>query len=96
MNAYLQKCTFAQFNDACAYTGIYGSNNWTAAAARATGIAFFFHGTWDENTNCNSRTAIKAGTFVEVDYVVFGSTIDQLKAYTSNIEDAGQKTATPD
>ena len=96
MESYTQSCTFEQFVKACENGKTYGGGNWAAAQARATGIAFFFHGTWDENKNCNSREAIKAGTFVEVDYVVFGSTIDQLKAYTSNIEDAGQKEATPD
>lgn len=40
------------------------------------------------NPNCDSRANIKAGTWVEVDYVIFGSTPDQLDAYKSYAETA--------
>lgn len=96
MEEYTKSCTFEQFCKACTNSNINGSNNWSAAQARATGVQFFFLGTYDENTNCNSRTTIKAGTWVEVDYVVFGSSIDQLKGYKSLIEEKGQTDATPD
>ena len=38
----------------------------------------------------DTRTNIKQGNRVEVDYVIFGSSVDQLDAYTSYIEDAAK------
>ena len=40
---------------------------------------------------CDSRKNIRRGNYVEVDYIVFGSTIEQLEAYKSKIELAGTK-----
>ena len=70
--------------------GLVGANNWCAAAAEVTGIEFFFFGAQDtegqSNTDC--RENAKQGTWVEVDYVVFGSSVEQVEAYKSNLERA--------
>ena len=49
------------------------------------GMEFYFLGAIDpdDNPNCDSRENVKAGTWVEVDYVLFGSTMSQLEKYQS-------------
>lgn len=80
--------------------GNIGANNFNAAAAEVTGLRFFLFGGIDnqggginepDNPNCDSRENAKQGTFVEVDYIIFGSSLDQLDAYKSNLERAAEK-----
>lgn len=91
-------CTETSFNDFVkaaqnpANIGNIGANNYTGAAAEAGGVQFFFFGAVDDvnYSNTDSRKNAKQGTYVEVDYVLFGSTIDQLESYKSNIERAAE------
>ena len=91
--SWCNTATFAEFVAAAKdprNIGLVGANNWCAAAAEATGIEFFFFGAVDTegqyNTDC--RANAKQGSWVEVDYVVFGSSVDQVEAYKSNLERA--------
>ena len=94
-------CSFADFNKIfSANTNFIGSNNWgwkagSGADVELAGIYFFLLGAMDSgdndygynNANCDSRNNVKAGAWVEVDYILFGSSVDELNAYTSYIED---------
>lgn len=73
-------------------------NNWMWSPT-IVGIKFHFMGAYAAGTNNGSvsqasfgdtRANIKQGNKVEVDYVIFGSSVDQLNAYTSYIEDAAK------
>lgn len=93
--AWCNTATFAEFVAAAKdprNIGLIGANNYCAAAAEAGGIYFFLLGAADTgdsgNTNCDSRANAKQGTYVEVDYIVFGSSLEQLDAYKSNLERA--------
>jgi hypothetical protein len=72
---------------------IPNGNNWLWSAS-ITGIKFHFLGAYGGSSTfagfADTRTNIKTGNHVEVDYVIFGSAIDQLDAYTSYIEDAAK------
>ena len=76
----------------CAASGDYnGSNNWCWTSGQQTsGIQFSFVGATSVNNaaSCDSRDNIKKGTWVEVDYVIFGSTPEQLEAWKSKSEAA--------
>ena len=96
-----QTCTFAQMNSIfAANKGFIGTNNWgwkagSGADVELAGIYFFLLGAMDSGDNgygydnqyCDSRDNVKAGAWVEVDYILFGSSVDELNAYTSYIED---------
>ena len=68
-------------------------NNWLWSAS-ITGIKFHFMGAYGGSSTfagfADTRTNIKQGNRVEVDYVIFGSSVEQLDAYTSYIEDAAK------
>ena len=69
----------------------YAQNNWNTAQGNITGINFHFLGAYAPKlADYDTRTKITMGMCVEVDYVIFGSSIDQLEAYTSNMEDAAK------
>ena len=94
--------TFAQFTAAAKdprNIGCIGANNYNAAAAEVTGLRFFLFGAVDnrgggdnnpDNVNCDCRENAKQGTYVEVDYIIFGSSLEQLDSYKSNLERAGK------
>ena len=96
----LKTTTFAVFLERAkdpANIGLIGANNYNAAAAEVTGLRFFLFGAVDnkgggdntpDNINCDCRENAKQGTYVEVDYIIFGSSIDQLDEYKSNLERA--------
>ncbi|MBR7082491.1 MAG: hypothetical protein IKI51_00595, partial [Clostridia bacterium] len=91
--SWCNTATFAEFVKAAKdprNLGLIGANNYCAAAAEAGGLYFWLLGAADYgssgNTNCDSRANARQGTYVEVDYIVFGSSLDQLDAYKSNIE----------
>lgn len=67
-------------------------NNWLWSPS-ITGIKFHFMGAYAPSTYAgfaDTRANIKQGNRVEVDYVIFGSSVEQLNAYTSYIEDAAK------
>ena len=70
--------------------GLIGANNYLAQGAELSGIKFFLFGAVDDvdysNTDC--RKNAKQGSWIEVDYIIFGSTVEQLDAYKSNLERA--------
>ena len=72
---------------------IPNGNNWLWSAS-ITGIKFHFLGAYGGSSTfagfADTRTNIKQGNKVEVDYVIFGSSVEQLDAYTSTIEDAAK------
>ena len=72
---------------------IPNGNNWLWSAS-ITGIKFHFLGAYGGSSTfagfADTRTNIKEGNKVEVDYVIFGSSIEQLNEYTSYIEDAAK------
>jgi hypothetical protein len=56
-----------------------------------TALNFHFLGAYTPKVSaCDTRTNITMGMCVEVDYVVFGCSIEQLEGYTSNMEDAAK------
>ena len=64
-------------------------NNWVwANGLEIVAIEFCLLGAYSANlpTVCDSRTNIAKGAWVEVDYIVFGSTAEQLESYKSKIE----------
>ena len=72
---------------------IPNGNNWLWSAS-ITGIKFHFLGAYGGSSKfagfADTRANIKQGNRVEVDYVIFGSSVEQLDAYTSTIEDAAK------
>ena len=66
----------------------YAQNNWNTAVGNITGINFHFLGAYGKAGVNDTRSNIKMGSKVEIDYVVFGSSVEQLNAYTSYAEDA--------
>ena len=95
--SWCNTATFAEFVKAAKdprNLGLIGANNYCGAAAEAGGLYFWLLGAADYgssgNTNCDSRANARQGTYVEVDYIVFGSSLDQLDAYKSNIEKAAE------
>ena len=68
-------------------------NNWLWSPS-ITGIKFHFMGAYGGTSAftgfADTRANIKQGNRVEVDYVIFGSSVEQLNAYTSYIEDAAK------
>ena len=68
----------------------YPQHNWNTANGNITAMNFHFLGAYAPHTNLDTRANIKMGACVEVDYVVFGCSIEQLEAYTSNMEDAAK------
>ena len=67
-------------------------NNWLWSPT-CDGIKFHFMGALSSSTFAgfaDTRANIKQGNRVEVDYVIFGSSVEQLNAYTSYLEDAAK------
>lgn len=95
--SWCNTATFAEFMAAAKRPeniGLIGANNWCGGGVESVGIQFFLFGAVDTgdsgNANCDSRDSAVQGTWVEVDYILFGSTVDQLEAYKSNIEKAAK------
>ncbi len=92
-----QKCdSYSQWLKENGNTGGSNGLNWTQ---NATGLRFSLLGAeyyyytslprvaaW-----CDSRANIKRGNSIEVDYIVFGSTVDQLSTFKSKMELAETK-----
>ncbi len=77
----------------------YGHSAW-ATSGTIAGLRFGVLGAYDpladsypSEKNSDSRRNIKMGDKVEIDYIVFGSSIEQLQGYTSYIEDAANAAA---
>ena len=61
-------------------------NNWNWQQGKEiTGLRFNLLGAVSSGA-CDSRENIKAGDWVEIDYIVFGSTPEQLETYKSKSE----------
>ncbi len=65
----------------------YAQHNWSTAVGNITGINFHFLGAYGKDNINDTRKYITMGNKVEVDYAIFGSSVDQLNAYTSYLED---------
>ncbi len=83
-----------------AQTGGSNGLNWTnAGTGSVAGIKFnllgaaYYIGSRAETTGlwCDSRANIKRGNCIEIDYIVFGSTVEQLETYKSKMELAATK-----
>ena len=82
--------SFTQWVELYGPTGAYNGLNWTAVDGPCNGLKFNLLGAEKYQAKvpawCDSRTNIKEGAAVEIDYIIFGSTIEQLEAYKSKIE----------
>ncbi len=65
----------------------YPQNNWNTAQGNITALNFHFLGAYGKSGINDTRSNIKMGQKVEVDYMVFGCSLAQLEGYTSYIED---------
>lgn len=87
----LKEKTYSAVVEAVAAGGYNAGNNWAWQANKEiTGFRLFLLGAYGTNyyAVCDSRDNIKKGTWVEVDYVIFGSTPEQLEAWKSKSEAA--------
>lgn len=88
--------SYSEWLNRNADTGGNNGLNWTQ---NATGLRFnllgaeYYIGSRAETVGlwCDSRSNIKRGNCVEVDYILFGSTIEQLEGFKSKMEIAGTK-----
>ena len=83
--------TYIDFVNEVKNAGVVPGNNliWTTSD-KLSALRFSFLGAYSGNnaSACDSRSNIKEGNKVEVDYVLFGASIDQLAGYTSYLEDS--------
>ena len=71
-----------------------GGNNWNwQSNVEQSSLRFHLLGAYGYNDTCDSRANIQQGDHVEVDYIIFGSTRDQLNAWTSYLEDSSNAAA---
>ncbi len=91
------KCkSYSEWLKRNAQTGGSNGLNWTQ---NATGLRFnllgaeYYIGSRANTVGlwCDSRVNIKRGNSIEVDYIVFGSTVDQLSTFQSKMELAATK-----
>ena len=91
------KCkSYSEWLKRNAQTGGSNGLNWTQ---NATGLRFnllgaeYYIGSRANTVGlwCDSRVNIKRGNSIEVDYIVFGSTVDQLSTFKSKMELAATK-----
>lgn len=71
-------------------TGAYNGLNWSTVGGASAGLRFNLLGAEKYHSRvptwCDSRANIKKGATVEVDYIIFGSTIEQLETFKSKME----------
>lgn len=65
----------------------YAQNNWNTANGNITALNLHFLGAYGKDGINDTRKNIKMGACVEVDYIIFGSSIEQLEAYKSYMEE---------
>lgn len=83
--------TFSRVIELAAQGDFCSANNWIWTNQQQTsGIQFYLLGAYSANhaKSCDSRANIKKGTWVEIDYIIFGSTPAQLEAWKSKSEAA--------
>lgn len=70
--------------------GVPGNNLIWTTSDKLSALRFSFLGAFSSKNaaSCDSRANIKQGNRVEVDYVLFGCSIEQLAGYTSYLEDS--------
>ena len=82
--------SFTQWVELYGPTNAYNGLNWTTVGGPCGGIKFNLLGAEKYHSRvptwCDSRANIKKGATVEVDYIFFGSTIEQLEACKSKME----------
>ena len=82
--------SFTQWVELYGPTNAYNGLNWTTVGGPCGGLKFNLLGAEKYHSRvptwCDSRANIKKGATVEVDYILFGSTIEQLEAYKSKME----------
>ncbi len=83
---YTGKTSYFQVVSEAQSRGGYAQENWYGNVV--TAMNFHVLGAYGKDKISDTRANIKMGDRVELDYVVFGSTIDQLKGWTSYLEDA--------
>jgi hypothetical protein len=83
---YTGKTSYMQVVNEAKSNNKVAQNNWNGSGIVA--INFHFLGAYGKDNINDTRKNIKMGMCVEVDYVVFGSSIEQLEGYTSYLEDA--------
>ncbi len=68
--------------------GVPGNNWMWQNGVEITGLEFHLLGAYSANNSgiCDSRANIKSGNWVEVDYIVFGGSPEQLDTYKSYLE----------
>ncbi|MBQ9511280.1 MAG: hypothetical protein IJR55_06265 [Clostridia bacterium] len=69
--------------------GSVPGNNWAwGGGKQMLGLRFFFFNGLSlmSVSDCDTRTLIDSGAYVDVDYVVFGSSVEQLEGYHSYLE----------
>ena len=84
---YTGKTSYMQVVNEAKTNNKYAQNNWNTAVGNITGINFHFLGAYGKTGINDTRSNIKMGNKVEVDYAIFGSSVEQLNAYTSYLED---------
>ncbi len=84
----VDKTSYMEIVTATQNKNSYFGSNWNTANGKITAMNFHFLGAYAPHANFDTRSNIKMGDKVEVDYIVFGCSIEQLEAYTSNMEDA--------
>ena len=82
--------SFTQWVELYGPTNAYNGLNWTTVGGPCGGLKFNLLGAEKYHSSvptwCDSRANIKKGATVEVDYIFFGSTIEQLEACKSKME----------
>ena len=82
--------SFTQWVGLYGPTNAYNGLNWTTVGGPCGGLKFNLLGAEKYHSRvptwCDSRANIKKGATVEVDYIFFGSTIEQLEACKSKME----------
>ena len=82
--------SFTQWVELYGPTNAYNGLNWTTVGGPCGGLKFNLLGAEKYHSRvptwCDSRANIKKGATVEVDYIFFGSTIEQLEACKSKME----------
>jgi hypothetical protein len=87
---YAGKTSYMQVVNEAKSNNRYAQHNWSNANGNITGVAFHFLGAYGKSGINDTRANITMGSCVEVDYIVFGCSIEQLEGYTSNMEDAAK------
>ena len=82
------KTSYVQIMNEARNRGGVAGNNWNTAQGNVAGINFHLLGAYNAKAVGDSRANIKQGNKVEVDYILFGSSIEGLNEWHSYLEDS--------